>query len=105
MNKETIKKGLLSKDYEENNKEFWFPGRWIGGTSMTLAPIVLLTGVLLRIQFHFFFPEQLSAFRDHPNLMITSYNFFVIGNILMWPAIITLARVVGKKRSFTGQLG
>ena len=81
------------------NNEFWFPGRWIGGMSMIVAPIVLLTGVLLRIQFYFFFPQQLSAFKDHPILMEASYNFFVAGNILMWPAIITLAREIGKKRN------
>lgn len=98
MNKKTSAKGPFSKDYEENNKDFWFPGRWIGGTSMILAPIVLFTGVLLRMRFHFFFPQQLAAYGDHPTLMVTSYNFFVIGNILMWPAIITLARMVGQKR-------
>lgn len=84
---------------EGAGKEFWFPGRWVGGISMILAPIILLTGVLLRIQFHFFFPQQLSAFKNHPTLLVTSYNFFVVGNILLWPAIITLARLVGKKRS------
>jgi hypothetical protein len=36
-------------------EEYWFPGRWVGGVSMVLAPIILLAGVLLRIEFHFFF--------------------------------------------------
>lgn len=79
-------------------EDFWFPGRWVGGTSMILAPILFLIGILLRIQFHFFFPEQLQAFRDHPTLIVTSYNFFVIGNILLFPAIITLVRIIGKKK-------
>lgn len=94
-------KNLFHKNTETSspNNEFWFPGRWIGGMSMIIAPVVLLTGVLLRIKFHFFFPQQLSAFKDHPILIVTSYNFFVAGNILMWPAIMTLAREVGKKRS------
>jgi hypothetical protein len=30
--------------------------------------------------------------------MITSYNIFVAGNILMWPAIVTLAKLIGAKR-------
>ena len=80
-------------------EDFWFPGRWIGGISMTLAPILLLVGMLLRIQYHFFFPQQLQAFRDHPTLIITAYNFFIVGNILLCPAIITLVRIIGKKRS------
>jgi len=80
-------------------EDFWFPGRWVGGISMTLAPILFLVGMLLRMQYNFFFPQQLQAFRDHPTLIITSYNFFIVGNILLWPAIITLVRIIGKKRS------
>lgn len=34
--------------------DFWFPGRWIGGLSLILGPLLLLTAALLRIQFHFF---------------------------------------------------
>src|SRR6478609_9648989 len=80
------------------NEDFWFPGRWIGGISMVLAPILFLVGMLLRMQYDFFFPQQLEAFRDHPMLIVTSYNFFIVGNILLWPAIIALARMVGKRR-------
>lgn len=80
-------------------EDFWFPGRWVGGISMILAPILFLSGMLLRVQFHFFFPEQLEAFRDHPTLVIVSYNFFITGNILLFPAVLTLARMIGKKKS------
>ncbi|KAA5546563.1 hypothetical protein F0145_10895 [Adhaeribacter rhizoryzae] len=59
---------------------------------------MLLTGVLLRIQFYFFFPQQLAAFKENPVLLVTAYNFFVAGNILLWPAIITLAQLVGNKK-------
>ena len=45
---------------------FWFPGRWVGGVSLVLAPLVLLAGALLRIQYHFFFPAQLAAARYEP---------------------------------------
>ena len=65
---------------------------------MVLAPILFLVGMLLRMQFNFFFPQQLEAFRDHPMLIVTSYNFFIVGNILLWPAVITLVRMVGQKR-------
>jgi len=94
-------KNVLNRntDHLPVNNDFWFPGRWIGGISMVLAPILFLVGMLLRIQFHFFFPQQLEAFRDHPTLMVASYNFFIFGNILLFPAIITLARMIGKKKS------
>jgi len=94
-------KNVLNRntDHLPADEDFWFPGRWIGGISMILAPILFLVGMLLRIQFHFFFPEQLEGFRDHPALMVASYNFFVFGNILLFPAIITLARMIGKNKS------
>jgi hypothetical protein len=76
----------------------WFPGRWVGGTSMVLAPVLLLIGVLLRIQFHFFFPQQLAAFKEHPTLIAAAYNFFLAGNIALWPAIATLAWLIGRTR-------
>ncbi|WP_230474397.1 hypothetical protein [Calidifontibacillus erzurumensis] len=37
------------------NTTFWFPGRWIGGLSLIIGPLLLLAAALLRIQFHFFF--------------------------------------------------
>jgi hypothetical protein len=76
----------------------WFPGRWVGGTSMVVAPLLLLIGILPRIQFHFFFPQQLAAFKDHPTLIATAYNFFLAGNIALWPAIATLAWLIGRTR-------
>jgi hypothetical protein len=78
--------------------DYWFPGRWVGGTAMILAPLLLLAGVLLRIQFHFFFPQQLDAFDRHRALMTASYSCFLAGNILLWPAIVTLAKLIGATR-------
>jgi hypothetical protein len=94
-------KNFLNRNVEnlQINEGFWFPGRWVGGISMILAPILFLIGMLLRIQYHFFFPQQLQAFRDHPTLIITAYNFFIVGNILLFPAIITLATIIGKRKS------
>ena len=77
---------------------FWFPGPWVGGISLIVAPVVLLAAILLRIKFHFFFPQQLQAFLDHPRLMVASYSCFVAGNILLWPGIITLSRLIGRQR-------
>ena len=74
-------------------------GRWLGGVSLAIAPLCMLAGVVLRIQFHFFFPQQLAAFADHPSLIAVSYGLFLIGNILLWPAIVALARMIGLRRS------
>jgi hypothetical protein len=65
---------------------------------MILGPIFLFVGALLRIQFHYFFPQQLAAFAEHPMLMVASYSAFLAGNILMWPAIVTIARLIGATR-------
>lgn len=82
----------------DRENDFWFPGRWVGGTALILAPVLLLTGVLLRIQFPFFFPEQLAAYEAHSALMFASYSSFLAGNILLWPAVITLARQIGARK-------
>ena len=78
--------------------EFWFPGRWVGGIALLLGPLFLLVGTLLRIQFHFFFPQQLSAFQERPALMSASYALFAVGNVLLWPAIVTLCTLIGVRR-------
>ena len=65
---------------------------------MVVAPLLLLAGVLLRIRFHFFFPQQLTAFKEHPLLITVSYNLFLAGNISLWPAIMTLAWFISRTR-------
>ena len=77
---------------------YWFPGRWLGGASMILGPLVFLFGILLRIRFHFFFPQQLEAYDQHPLLVSASYNCFLAGNILLWPAVATLAKMIGETK-------
>jgi len=75
---------------------FWFPGRWIGGLSLVLAPLFLLTGALIRIGINFFFPYQLEAMASQPDTIFASYSFFLAGNILLWPAILTLTTFIGR---------
>lgn len=75
-----------------------FPGRWIGGISLILGPIFLLIGVLLRIRFHFFFPEQLRAYQEHPQLMFWSFSAYNAGILLLWPAVLTVIRSIHKTR-------
>lgn len=72
-----------------------FPGRWLGGTALILGPLLLLAGILVRIRFHFFFPEQLAAFEAHPRLIITAYSLFTAGSVVMAPAVAALARMIG----------
>ncbi|GHO48334.1 hypothetical protein [Ktedonospora formicarum] len=75
-----------------------FPGRWLGGSTMILGPLLLLIGVVLRLPFSFFFPAQLAAFENYPTLMFVSYSAFAAGNVLLWPAIFLLARRIGTTR-------
>ncbi len=77
---------------------FWFPGPWVGGIAMILGPLLMSAGVLLRIRYHFFFPQQLQAYDAEPSLMVAAYSLFVAGNVLMWPAVVTLAQMIGATR-------
>lgn len=74
-----------------------FPGRWLGGLSLIIAPILLVISALLRIQYNFFFPDQLAAYDTHPTLMLISYSLFLIGMILLFPAILILVQLISKK--------
>ncbi|MFD6193407.1 hypothetical protein [Streptomyces sp. NPDC060275] len=82
-----------------------FPGRWVGGTAMVLGPPLMLTGALLRARFHFFFPDQLSAYERHPALMATAYGLFAAGSLLLWPAVTVLAGRIGARSAGWGLWG
>jgi hypothetical protein len=77
---------------------FWFPGSMWGGLSLIVAPILLLTGVLLRVQYHFYSPNQLEAYAAQPALMTASYSLFAMGLFLLWPGFILLTKLIGTKR-------
>jgi hypothetical protein len=72
-----------------------FPGRWVGGVSLILGPVLILTGALLRIQFHFFAPQQLTAFEAHPNLITAAYSCYAVGSVTLCFGIISLATFIG----------
>lgn len=78
--------------------ESCFPGRWLGGLSLVIAPTALLSGVLLRVGPDFFFPEQLRAYADRPALMTAAYSLVLAGYVLLWPAILVLVQRIGTKR-------
>ncbi|MEU6553252.1 hypothetical protein ABZ915_23660 [Streptomyces sp. NPDC046915] len=79
-----------------------FPGRWVGGASLVVGPLLVLAGVLLRVRFDFFFPAQLRAYEHHPDLMTASYSLFSAGWVLLWPGIALLATRIGAS---VGELG
>ncbi|RZQ60697.1 hypothetical protein EWH70_28515 [Amycolatopsis suaedae] len=76
----------------------WFPGRWIGGACLIVAPVLMLVGTPLRSPFHFFFPQQLAAQQQHPAVMAAAYACFALGNVLLFPAVVTLCRGIVRTR-------
>ena len=91
------------RELQENIENF--PGRWLGGLSLIIAPILLVISSLLRIQFQFFFTDQLAAYSTHPNLMLISYSLFLIGMILLFPAVLTLVLLISIKKPRLGLWG
>ncbi|MEU9497888.1 hypothetical protein [Streptomyces sp. NPDC048196] len=72
-----------------------FPGRWVGGASLIIGPLLVLAGALLRVRFGFFFPDQLSAYEHHPDLMTASYSLVSAGWVVLWPGVALLAADIG----------
>lgn len=72
-----------------------FPGRWVGGLSAVLGPLLILAGMLMRIRYHFFVPDQLAAYDDNPGLIAAAYACVATGTMLLWPAVLELARRIG----------
>jgi hypothetical protein len=83
---------------EQSNEKFWFPGRWMGGFSLIFGPFLILIGELLRIEYYFYYPSQLVAFKEQPTLMSISYGLFTAGVILLVPSILALVRLIGIKK-------
>ena len=75
---------------------YQFPGRWIGGVALIAGPLVWLTGVLLRLPFHFFFPQQLAAYQQAPGRMFAAYSCVLVGQILVALGAIAAANVIGR---------
>lgn len=75
-----------------------FPGRLVGGLAMIAGPLLLLAGTLLRAPYPFFFTDQLAAVGERPELMVAAYSCFLAGTVLLWPAVVTLAGMIGSTR-------
>ncbi|MGW4585823.1 hypothetical protein [Amycolatopsis thermoflava] len=65
--------------------------RWIAGLAMIAAPLLLLTGMLLRLPVPFFFPHQLAAAAVHPGRMSAAYTCVLAGTLLLCPAVLALS--------------
>ncbi|MGN9786456.1 hypothetical protein ACTMTF_33880 [Nonomuraea sp. ZG12] len=88
-----------------------FPGRWIGGVTLVLGPVVLCAGYLLRHLSStttltsqqqawaeaqpFAAYGQLLAYASQPALLTLAYAVFALGVVLLFPAFIALAQRVG----------
>lgn len=96
----------------------YFPGRWIGGVTLVLGPVVLCAGYLLRYLGSttlltsqqqawaeaqpFAAYGQLLAYTSQPALVTISYAVFALGAMLLFPAFIALAQRVGGGLAFWG---
>jgi hypothetical protein len=79
-----------------------FPCKWLGGLSLIVAPLLLLTGILLRSRFGFFFPSQLKAVESNPSLMFASYSLFLAAFVLLWQGITWMAQKIAEQRPGLG---
>jgi hypothetical protein len=75
-----------------------FPNGWVGGTALVLGPVLLLGGTLLRSPFNFFFPDQLRAVAEHPELMTAAYTAFLAGNVVMWAGVAWVVQRIGQEK-------
>jgi hypothetical protein len=75
-----------------------FPGRWIGGVALVAGPVLWLTGVLLRLPFHFFFPQQLAAYEQAPVQMAAGYSCVLAGQMLVAVGVLGVAETIGRTR-------
>ncbi|WP_220448797.1 hypothetical protein [Nonomuraea mesophila] len=82
-----------------------FPGRWVSAVALIAGPALLMTGILLRSRFHFFFPDQLAAYTRQPGLVTAAYACFACGVILLCPAVMTLAHRIAATRPLWGLWG
>ncbi|TMR93659.1 hypothetical protein [Nonomuraea basaltis] len=96
----------------------YFPGRWIGGATLVLGPVVMCAGYLLRYlsTITALTPQQqawaeaqpfaaygqLLAYTSEPALLTLSYAVFALGAVLLFPAFVALAQRVGGGLAFWG---
>lgn len=75
-----------------------WPGSRFGAAALILAPLLLLAGEAVRSGHHYFFPAQLAAMASVPGTILTSYALYTAGLVLMIPAFLALAGLIGRER-------
>jgi hypothetical protein len=100
----------------------WFPDRLIGGVALVLGPVAWGVGLALRAAAvdaagftpqqaarfaaePFAAPAQLAAYAVEPGLVTAGYAVFLAGALLLWPAVVLLARLVAVRSPVLGGLG
>ncbi|NUR91311.1 MAG: hypothetical protein HOY71_45180 [Nonomuraea sp.] len=95
-----------------------FPGRFIGGITLILGPLVWLAGFALRYyatetvlplpqrewaaRQEFAAPGQLAAYVADPALLTASFALFAAGAALLFPAFVALAQLVRTQLAYWG---
>ncbi|HEY1013289.1 MAG TPA: hypothetical protein VGE07_11330 [Herpetosiphonaceae bacterium] len=62
--------------------------------TLILGPLVLLTGMLLRLPTDFFFPAQIAALASQPARFALAYGCVAASGLLLWPAILLLTQQI-----------
>ncbi|SDS02586.1 hypothetical protein [Microlunatus soli] len=79
-----------------------WPGTRLGAGSLVLAPLLLLAGELVRSGHFYFFPDQLAAMESARGTILTSYALYTAGLVLMIPAFVALASMIGREHPVWG---
>lgn len=95
-----------------------YPGRWIGGVTLILGPMILCAGYLLRYLSTvtaltpqqaawaeaqpFAAYGQLLAYSSEPAMLTLAYAVFALGAVLLFPAFVALAQRAGGGLAFWG---
>ncbi|MCX5204514.1 hypothetical protein OG897_24040 [Streptomyces sp. NBC_00237] len=100
----------------------WFPGRFIGGAALALAPVAWCVGLLLRylaLRTAGFTPERLAWFDSRPfpaygqlavseaspGLATAGYGCFAAGAVLLCVAFVALAGIVAVRAPRLARIG
>ncbi len=75
-----------------------WPGSHLGAGALVVAPLLLLAGEVVRSGHYYFYPSQLSAMVVEPAILLTSYSLYTAGLVLMIPAFLALAGLIGRER-------
>ena len=100
----------------------WFPGRWIGATALLVAPVLWLTGMILRYaglrgagfdqsyltwlaQQPFAAPGQLAAYEQNRSVVVAGYSVLAAACTVGVIAFCALAKIVAERSPVLAQLG